>query len=153
MREAVAAWHSSGAAPTRREAAHGQRPLDTFFPFDPYLLRSSAAHLELGRTYIRWQPRDDEEDDDLLHGGDGTSHSTPSAFGDRTNSSVPEGSYPDDIYFKSRGRGNGFGAGGFATLSGMQYSGGAMSLGGGGMSLGAAAMSYEETPAAHMPVR
>ena len=26
-----------------------------FFPFDPYLLRRSAAWLDLGRTYLRWR--------------------------------------------------------------------------------------------------
>lgn len=30
-----------------------RRPLDTFFPFDPYLLRRSAAQLDLRRSYIR----------------------------------------------------------------------------------------------------
>ena len=34
-------------------AARQRRPLDTFFPFDPYLLRRSAAQLELKRTYIK----------------------------------------------------------------------------------------------------
>ena len=34
-------------------AARQTRPLDTFFPFDPYLLRHSAAQLELRRSYIR----------------------------------------------------------------------------------------------------
>ena len=32
-----------------------RRPLDTFFPFDPYLLRRSSTHLDLRRFYIRWQ--------------------------------------------------------------------------------------------------
>jgi hypothetical protein len=30
-----------------------RRPLDTFFPFDPYLLRRSAAQLDLKRSYIK----------------------------------------------------------------------------------------------------
>ena len=31
------------------------RPLEIFFPFDPYLLRRSADHLALGSTYVRWR--------------------------------------------------------------------------------------------------
>ena len=31
------------------------RQLELFFPFDPYLLRRSAAHLALPSTYIRWR--------------------------------------------------------------------------------------------------
>ena len=31
------------------------RPLEIFFPFDPYLLRRSAAFLALGSTYVRWR--------------------------------------------------------------------------------------------------
>lgn len=34
-------------------AARQRRPLDTFFPFDPYLLRRSATQLELKRSYIK----------------------------------------------------------------------------------------------------
>ena len=32
-----------------------QRPLEMFFPFDPYLLRRSAAFLDLRRTFVRWK--------------------------------------------------------------------------------------------------
>jgi len=31
------------------------RQLELFFPFDPYLLRRSAAPLALGSTYVRWR--------------------------------------------------------------------------------------------------
>lgn len=31
-----------------------QRPLEMFFPFDPYLLRRSSKHLRLKETYVRW---------------------------------------------------------------------------------------------------
>jgi hypothetical protein len=34
-------------------ASRQRRPLDTFFPFDPYLLRRSATQLELKRSYIK----------------------------------------------------------------------------------------------------
>jgi RNA polymerase I-specific transcription initiation factor RRN3 len=46
------------------------RPLEMFFPFDPYLLAGSARLLDLSHTYIRWHgghPRvlmDDRADDD-----------------------------------------------------------------------------------------
>jgi len=30
-----------------------QRPLEMFFPFDPYLLKRSSAALSLGSSYIR----------------------------------------------------------------------------------------------------
>lgn len=42
----------------RRHARSGgkqHRQLELFFPFDPYLLRRSAAHLSLGSTYVRWR--------------------------------------------------------------------------------------------------
>jgi len=32
-----------------------RRPLRMFFPFDPYLLRRSAAVLRLPATYVTWQ--------------------------------------------------------------------------------------------------
>ncbi len=41
--------------PGRSEAARAQRPLEMFFPFDPFLLRHSARHLDLGRTYVHWK--------------------------------------------------------------------------------------------------
>ncbi|CAL8468014.1 g7552 [Coccomyxa elongata] len=41
--------------PGRLEAARAQRPLEMFFPFDPFLLRHSAQHLDLGRTYVHWK--------------------------------------------------------------------------------------------------
>lgn len=31
-----------------------RRPLELFFPFDPYLLRRSAQHLQLRESYVRW---------------------------------------------------------------------------------------------------
>lgn len=34
--------------------ARERRPLEMFFPFDPYLLRRSAQHLRLRETYVRW---------------------------------------------------------------------------------------------------
>jgi len=43
-----------GGAPARRGA---ERPLEAFFPFDPYLLRRSGALLGLEETYVRWQGR------------------------------------------------------------------------------------------------
>ena len=52
------------------EAVRQRRPLRMFFPFDPYLLRRSAALLRLPLTYVAWRgevrqgsERDDEEDD------------------------------------------------------------------------------------------
>ena len=39
--------------PSNAEAAQAQRPLEMFFPFDPYLLRRSAAFLDLRRTFLR----------------------------------------------------------------------------------------------------
>jgi hypothetical protein len=52
--------------------ARHSRPLDTFFPFDPYLLRRSAGALELRRTYIRWQSSE-ALDDALDYDSDGRS--------------------------------------------------------------------------------
>lgn len=39
--------------PATAQAARCQRPLEMFFPFDPYLLRRSAAFLDLRRTFLR----------------------------------------------------------------------------------------------------
>ena len=46
---------ANGVEPGMPNARGRRRPLDTFFPFDPYLLRRSAAQLELKRTYMKWQ--------------------------------------------------------------------------------------------------
>ena len=43
----------AGASPGVRIRA--QRPLEMFFPFDPYLLCTSAGRLGLDSTYLRWQ--------------------------------------------------------------------------------------------------
>ena len=64
---------SSGAAlgGDLAEAVRQRRPLRMFFPFDPYLLRRSAALLRLPLTYVAWRgevrqgSERDEEDDDL----------------------------------------------------------------------------------------
>lgn len=34
---------------------HNPRPLEVFFPFDPYLLRRSANLLELQKNYVKWK--------------------------------------------------------------------------------------------------
>lgn len=39
--------------PGNAEASKSQRPLEMFFPFDPYLLRRSATFLDLHRTFLR----------------------------------------------------------------------------------------------------
>ena len=45
------------------EAVKLRNPLKMFFPFDPYLLRRSAALLRLPQNYVTWQgnARDDED--------------------------------------------------------------------------------------------
>lgn len=42
--------------PGGAEAVRCQRPLEMFFPFDPYLLQRSAAFLDLKRTFVRCEP-------------------------------------------------------------------------------------------------
>jgi len=37
-----------------RQCTTGLRPLDSFFPFDPYLLARSVVHLVPPAVYIRW---------------------------------------------------------------------------------------------------
>ena len=49
---AAAQLHSVDEANAARSSRQ-TRPLDTFFPFDPYLLRASSAQLDLKRSYIR----------------------------------------------------------------------------------------------------
>jgi RNA polymerase I-specific transcription initiation factor RRN3 len=39
--------------PGNDQAVRCQRPLEMFFPFDPYLLRRSACFLDLRRTFLR----------------------------------------------------------------------------------------------------
>ncbi|KAJ9509497.1 hypothetical protein QJQ45_001961 [Haematococcus lacustris] len=38
-----------------RALTHSQRPLEMFFPFDPFLLRRSSRFLELKLSYVRWR--------------------------------------------------------------------------------------------------
>lgn len=46
--------NASALAAAAQATARAQRPLETFFPFDPYLLRKSAARLQLRSSYLRW---------------------------------------------------------------------------------------------------
>ena len=46
---------SAAAAAAAVAATRSARPLEVFFPFDPYLLRRSAGQLELSRSYVRWR--------------------------------------------------------------------------------------------------
>ena len=43
-----------GLLPTNKDAVRCQRPLEMFFPFDPYLLRRSASFLDLRRSFVRY---------------------------------------------------------------------------------------------------
>lgn len=43
----------------------GQNPLDSFFPFDPYLLRRSFSHVQ--PFYTDWADDDDSHSDDSSH--------------------------------------------------------------------------------------
>lgn len=97
-----------------------RRPLDTFFPFDPYLLKQSAAFLDLARTYLLWVPRDDEEDEP------DTTQSTPttaSALADKVANSVGDhagGSFQHqgDSFSGKRARGGaGFGPQSFGAMA------------------------------------
>lgn len=47
----ISDWESRNSIPETRYL----RPLEIFFPFDPYLLRRSAEILDLSRTYVRWR--------------------------------------------------------------------------------------------------
>jgi len=44
-----------GLLPDNAEAVRCQRPLEMFFPFDPYLLRRSASFLDLRKSFVRWE--------------------------------------------------------------------------------------------------
>ena len=49
---------SPNAAPSPQVADGcrvAQRPLEMFFPFDPYLLKRSSRHLHLKQSYVRWK--------------------------------------------------------------------------------------------------
>jgi RNA polymerase I-specific transcription initiation factor RRN3 len=69
----LAGPHASNIGPDRRSdsaadlhvvRSESKRTLDTFFPFDPYLLRESSKHMKLNESYIKWSPPDAEEDDE-----------------------------------------------------------------------------------------
>jgi RNA polymerase I-specific transcription initiation factor RRN3 len=47
----TAAIAAAAAAINHRSA----RPLEVFFPYDPYLLRRSAVHLDLSKSYVKWR--------------------------------------------------------------------------------------------------
>lgn len=36
-------------------SSRSHRPLEMFFPFDPYLLRRSSRFLQLKTSYVRWR--------------------------------------------------------------------------------------------------
>lgn len=53
---AVQAWELGSLGKTSfLTAKHNSRPLEVFFPFDPYLLQRSAKGLELEKTYVKWR--------------------------------------------------------------------------------------------------
>jgi RNA polymerase I-specific transcription initiation factor RRN3 len=70
----VSEWEQRHTAAIAAAAAinhRSARPLEVFFPYDPYLLRRSAVHLDLSKSYVKWRkghptgaPRSG------LHGGD-----------------------------------------------------------------------------------
>ena len=75
--------------------------LEAFFPFDPYLLRVSSAHLE--GLYLEWEHNADDDDD-------GSQHTERSSLASQTPAVTPQwqtlsgGSLPDEQAF-SLGRG------------------------------------------------
>jgi RNA polymerase I-specific transcription initiation factor RRN3 len=52
QRQPAAGDSSTAVAPQLRPAV---RPLEMFFPFDPYLLRRSSRFLSLDTSYVRWR--------------------------------------------------------------------------------------------------
>ncbi|PNH03401.1 RNA polymerase I-specific transcription initiation factor RRN3 [Tetrabaena socialis] len=67
-------------------SSRSQRPLEMFFPFDPYLLKRSSRYLQLKHSYVRWrhghplaavagaeaqEAGESEDDEDEGHGEDG----------------------------------------------------------------------------------
>ncbi|KAG2498036.1 hypothetical protein HYH03_003797 [Edaphochlamys debaryana] len=46
---------ASAAAGDGGAVARSQRPLEMFFPFDPYLLQRSSRYLQLKSSYVRWR--------------------------------------------------------------------------------------------------
>ena len=54
--DAVQAWEQGSLeGKTSAMAKHTSRPLEVFFPFDPYLLERSSKGLELEKTYVKWR--------------------------------------------------------------------------------------------------
>ena len=72
------------------EAVKLRNPLKMFFPFDPYLLRRSAALLRLPQNYVTWQgnARDDEDGSTITTTTTATSSWTPSSD-PRTSARAP----------------------------------------------------------------
>ena len=117
-RAAAAAHLSDGlGAATATLAARQRRPLDTFFPFDPYLLRHSAAQLDLRRAYIkcvcvhataaeqqltarvrRWQSSDGDGHDAVDGGDESDEYSTLSGV-DELGGSLADDSFREGHLF------------------------------------------------------
>lgn len=104
--------------PGRSEAARAQRPLEMFFPFDPFLLRHSARHLDLPRTYVHWKAghphagphaadndadadASDMSSDEEVEGGSETGAQLPTQ-GDILRPSNPGWFGPDDFHATAR---------------------------------------------------
>eukprot|EP00884_Botryococcus_braunii_P013343 jgi/Botrbrau1/22009/Bobra.0024s0025.1 len=99
-----------------------QRPLEMFFPFDPYLLPASARLLDLPQSYIRWHgghPRtmrahgplpepdgdadsDASSDDEIPHPGDAEESERSSDSGS-SSSSYDSDSDAEDVISPDRG--------------------------------------------------
>ena len=102
---------SSGAAlgGELAEAVRQRRPLRMFFPFDPYLLRRSAALLRLPLTYVAWRgevrqgSERDEEEDDLDVDLDDDDESEPEDESDEEEASGGRGGSRSGSHFGSHG--------------------------------------------------
>ena len=92
------------------EAVRQRRPLRMFFPFDPYLLRRSAALLRLPLTYVAWRgevrqgsERDEDEDDLDVDLDDDDDESEPEDESDEEEASGGRGGSRSGSHMGSQG--------------------------------------------------
>lgn len=108
----AAAAGASGAAAQQQAPARpgGVRPLEMFFPFDPYLLGRSARYLDLQHSYVRWRgghPQAAPAEGDAVLGGssdeEAASESESSSEGEEGGSDGADSSSENEENSSMRG--------------------------------------------------
>eukprot|EP00803_Ostreobium_quekettii_P000485 evm.model.scf_519EXC.9 EVM.evm.TU.scf_519EXC.9 scf_519EXC:52496-57970(+) len=84
----------------------GHRRLETFFPFDPYLLRWSKGHLKLNESYRHWRGYKDDDSESCSESDDSSDSGSGSDQGSDTDDDMIDASAPshaaEPVPFRSR---------------------------------------------------